>query len=351
MKLSRRNILQPITFALLSATLNLQAFASEPLGGVTLLSKNNEACGFTPPAEGSGLTYNYATNSPSYSCYPATVRSVRFDRLPSAMEIIFSSRPDCNTQAAKDDEYWIKFKTTATNTGAGSIYSFEELQAYSKGQTIFRGLKLVDKKEVSGEKMRDATTCVKFIASGNIDTPEPLNSLPLVVATGLPPQNEHEDSERVCPGSSIIFQRMHSGDEKEPTSYGCRTAMNYEIRDRKWSVSFRESGLDPEDTAATPSANNKRYIYFTCPVNTVMTGRHHKGNENGNTRYQCASLVDPKNDRIVLVEPTQWSNQHKESSSTYETCSTDEVMIGRAHKNDENGETRYLCATLRPAAQ
>lgn len=54
MKLSRRNILQPITFALLSATLNMQAFASDPIGGVTLLNDDNVPCSFPPPAEGSG---------------------------------------------------------------------------------------------------------------------------------------------------------------------------------------------------------------------------------------------------------------------------------------------------------
>lgn len=351
MELSRRNILIPITLAMLSATLNIQAFANEPLGGVTLLSKDNAPCGFPPPAEGSGQTYNYATNSPSYDCYPATVRSVRFDRLPSAMEVIFSSRPDCNTEAAENNEYWIKFKTTATNTGSPKIYSLEELQTYSKGQTVFRGLKLLDKKAVSGETMRDATTCVKFIASGNIDTPEPLDSLSLEDTVGLPDVDERKDIERVCLGTSMIFHRQHKGKENKETSYGCRVARNYEIRDRKWSVSFRESGLDPEVASVIPSANNKRYIYFTCPINTVMTGRHHKGDENGETRYQCASLVDPTNNRIVLVEPTQWSPEHKEISGTYETCPANEVMVGRAHKNDEEGPTRYLCAKLRPAAQ
>lgn len=351
MEISRRNILLPATIFLLSATMNLQALANEPLGGVTLISKNNAPCGFSPPAEGSGLTINYATNSPSYECYPETTRSVRFDRLPSAMEIIFSSRPDCNTEAAEDNEYWLKFKTIATNTGSPNIYSFEELQSYSKGQTIFRGLKLVDKKTVNGETMRDATSCVKFIASPDIDTPKPLDALTLIDGDQLPPVNEHESGERICPGSSMIFQRDHSGDEEEPTRYDCRLAVGYEIKNRKWSIAFRESGLDPEDTSASQFANNKRYIYFTCPINTVMTGRYHKGDENGDTKYQCGELVSSIDGRKVLVEPTKWSPEHAEDSSTQETCPAHEVMIGRAHKNDENGETRFFCATLRPAAQ
>ncbi|MFK5665660.1 hypothetical protein ACI2OW_07100 [Pseudomonas shirazica] len=351
MEISRRNILLPATIFLLSATMNLQALADEPLGGVTLLSKNNAPCGFSPPAEGSGLTINYATNSPSYECYPETARSVKFDRLPSAMEIIFSSRPDCNTEAAEDNEYWLKFKTIATNTGSPNIYSFEELQTYSKGQTIFRGLKLVDKKTVGGETMRDATSCVKFIASPDIETPEPMDSLTLKEGELLPPVEEHESGERICPGSSMIYHRLHVGDEKKPTSYRCRLAEGYEIKERKWSVAFRESGLDPEDTSASQFANNKRYIYFTCPINTVMTGRYHKGDENKDTKYQCAALFNSTTGRRVLVEPTKWSPEHSEESGTPETCPANEVMIGRAHKNDENGETRFFCATLRPAAQ
>ena len=351
MKVLRKGILLPLCIAMFSATLSTQAYASEPLGGVTLLSKNNMPCGFLPPAEGSGQTYNYATNSPSYECYPNTVRSVRFDRLPSAMEVIFSSRPDCNTTAAGENDYWLKFKTTATNTGSPRIYSLEELQTYSKGQTIFRGLKLVDKKAVSGDTMRDATTCVKFVASADIDTPSPMASLKLKPGGTLGEKKESEDIERVCPDASMIYERKHRGDENGKTSYNCRTAEGYVIEDRKWSVTFRESGLDPDEESAMPSGNDKRYIYFTCPINTVMTGRHHKDDENGNTRYQCASLVDSTNKRSVLVEPTQWSPEHSESSGTDETCAENEVMIGRAHKNDENGETRYLCATLRPTAQ
>lgn len=351
MKLSRRTILQPITFALLSATLNMQAFASSPIGGVTLLNKDNVPCSFPPPAEGSGETSLNSTFDPNQACYLSGTRNVRFDRLPSAMEIIFSSRFDCKTDLAKEDEYWIKFKTIATNTGSPNIYSFEELQNYPTGQTLFRGLKLVDKKAALGEKMRDATTCVKFIASGTVNTPEPTKSLTLKDTKDTITVKENDDKEAFCPGSSMIYYRKHEGDENENTTYKCRTAENYAISNRTWSEWIRESGRDPEKTSATPSANDKRYIFYTCPTNTVMTGRHHDGDENGDTRYQCASLVDSKTNLPVLVEPSVWSSEQKESSSTAEECPTDQVMIGRAHKNDENGETRYVCATLIPTAQ
>lgn len=267
------------------------------------------------------------------------------------MEIIFSSRFDCITDSAKENEYWIKFKTIATSTGSPNIYSFEELQNYTIGQTIFRGLKLVDKKTAPGDKMREATTCVKFIASGTIDTPEPTKPLALKNTEGTITVKESDGKEAVCPGSSMIYYRKHEGDENKDTAYKCRIAENYKISDRKWSDALRESGRDPEKTSATPSTNNKRYIFYTCPTNTVMTGRHHDGDENGDTKYQCGSLVDPNTNLPVLVQPSVWSSEQKESSSTAEECPTDQVMIGRAHKNDENGETRYVCATLIPAAQ
>lgn len=339
MEMSRTNILLPMTIAMLSATLSIQAFASDPIGGVTLLSKDNAPCGFTPPAEGSGETFSYATNSPAYDCYPSKIRSVRFDRLPSAMEIIVSSQRTCNTSTAKEDEYWIKFKTTATNTGSPNIYSFEELQTYAKGQTIFRGLKVVDKKTVSGEKMRDATVCVKLIASGDIDTPAPKNLLTLKDSEGLDWQKESESPNRECPGEGMISLRVHNnGDENKATRYECRVADGYQIKDRKWSVPFGEYGREDD------------YIYFTCPTNTVMTGRWHTGDEEGYTRYQCASLVNSSG-QAVQVEPLDWSEGHKESGGHSEACGTNQIMIGRAHEGDENGQTRYLCANLRPAAQ
>ena len=161
------------------------------------------------------------------------------------------------------------------------------------------------------------------------------------------PRSSEQDgpNERKCPIDHFIVARYHSGDERDDTYYACGAVEGYHTRSSQWSPEFRESGLDPEDTQVTK--NNKRYIYFTCPPNTAMTARWHRGDENGNTKYECTDLFSYEGQRVI-VEPGRWSDELQESSNTYEVCDPSQVMIGRAHKNDEKGETRYLCGTLRP---
>ena len=343
------SIYTPGRLALCSALAASCISAHALSGNVTLLNKNNGNCGFPAPEAGSGSTYQYAVDSPAYSCFPEGVRQIRFSNLPSAMEILLTSNRDCNTDQAKQDEYWVRLKTIASNTGDERIYSFEELQAFTENKTIFRGLKVVDKKAVAADTMRDATTCIRLSASPDIETPAPLDTLKMSSHQDTEKQSEqHGDNERSCPSNHFITARYHSGDENGDTHYTCSLISGYTTQSPQWSPEFRESGLDKIEGAQV-TANDKRYIYFTCPINTVMTARWHEGDENGNTKYQCARLVSPSG-QAVSVEPGTWSDEHKESSKTHEVCGPDDAMIGRAHKNDENGETRFLCATLRPLA-
>jgi hypothetical protein len=313
---------------------------------VNLLTPDDANCSFVAPEEASGSTYQYAVDSPNSTCYPNKVRKIRFNNLGSAMEIFLTSARDCSQESAGENDYWLLFKTTAQLTNHEEYWSFENLQNYKPGTTIFRGLKLIDKKEVASEIMRDATTCIKLSASGAIDTPVPGPALKLTSTLDTEASSEENGpDERKCPTDHFIIARYHDGDEQDPTHYTCGTVEGYHTRSAQWSPEFRESGLDKEETQVT--ANDKRYIYFTCPVNTAMTARWHSGNENGDTKYECSDLFSYDR-RPVIVEPGRWSDELKESSKTYEVCDSNQVMIGRAHKNDENGETRYLCGTLRP---
>ncbi|WP_434771069.1 hypothetical protein [Pseudomonas entomophila] len=318
-------------------------------GNLTLLNKNNGTCSFSTPEAGSGSTYQYAVNSPAYACFPEGVRKIRFNDLPSAMEILLTSNRDCRTDLAKEDDYWVRLKTIASNTGDERIYSFEELQAFAKNKTIFRGLKVIDKKAAAADTMRDATSCIRISASPDIDTPAPLEAPTFSSHYDTSKESEQDGSnERACSSNYFITARYHDGDEKAGTYYTCGSVSGYTTHSPHWSPEFRESGLDNLENAQV-TANDKRYIYFTCPINTVMTARWHSGDENGKTKYQCSSVSSPGG-QDVLVEPDIWSDELKESSKTYETCGPNQAMIGRAHKNDENGETRFLCATLRPLA-
>lgn len=92
-------------------------------------------------------------------------------------------------------------------------------------------------------------------------------------------------------------------------------------------------------------------IEFRCPDNTVMTGRYHKGDENGQTQYEYSTLkaVDSKGNTVnVTIEVTQvhWHDEIKESGSVLFQAAPNHVIVGRWHEGDENGKTRYATAVV-----
>jgi hypothetical protein len=101
------------------------------------------------------------------------------------------------------------------------------------------------------------------------------------------------------------------------------------------------------------SANLKEsQSVFICPLNTVVTGRYHSGDENGYTRYEYASLkaVDGQGQPLgglITVENGRWENWFKESSAQGFTATAGRVIIGREHQGDENGSTRYYTGIIK----
>lgn len=92
--------------------------------------------------------------------------------------------------------------------------------------------------------------------------------------------------------------------------------------------------------------------YFLCPSNTVMTGRYHKGDENGQTQYEYATLkaVDVNGNLVsgaITVEDIRWDSYIKESSGNGYSAPANRVIVGRQHKGDENGQTRYATAVIK----
>ncbi len=90
--------------------------------------------------------------------------------------------------------------------------------------------------------------------------------------------------------------------------------------------------------------------YFLCPANTVMTGRYHYDDENGQTQYEYATLkaVDENGNIVsgtITVENVLWSPAIKESDSSY--ISANRVIVGRQHNGNENGDTKYATAIVK----
>lgn len=134
-----------------------------------------------------------------------------------------------------------------------------------------------------------------------------------------------------CPSGQIMFGRRHYGDENKNTNYQCATVrfggVSVTFQNYFWSDWIKESSN----------------IAYTCPVNKIMVGHQHSGDENGKTRYQCATASI--NGTRLAINTNGWSNNYKESSHEY-VCASDQVMIGRVHSGDENGATKYRCATI-----
>ncbi|MFI6509933.1 hypothetical protein ACIBCT_20210 [Streptosporangium sp. NPDC050855] len=82
---------------------------------------------------------------------------------------------------------------------------------------------------------------------------------------------------------------------------------------------------------------------FTCPPNMVMTGRSHYGDESRQTTYHCSRILI--NEEQVEVHSGDWTRRQWEARSDF-SAPNNQVIVGRWHDDDENGDTRYRTAAL-----
>ena len=128
----------------------------------------------------------------------------------------------------------------------------------------------------------------------------------------------------------MLVGRKHKGDENGKTAYKCTylyySSSTVTVTNGDWSDGEPESKSD-----------------FECPKGQVLVGRKHDGDENGKTYYKCGSLSYEGN-------KFSWSQTSKSAAiSEWKdeyTCPENQVLIGEKHKGDENGNTYYTCATI-----
>lgn len=141
---------------------------------------------------------------------------------------------------------------------------------------------------------------------------------------------------------SVMTGRHHTGDENGYTYYNFSEVC----------VIQASSEPAPEGTVIVPDKRTfsatqvESASSFLCPNNCVLTGRMHRGDENGNTTYQYATLkaISPKGiviDGEITVQGITWSKGIKESEGIGFDAPEGKVIVGRSHTGDENGETRY----------
>ncbi|WP_271221429.1 hypothetical protein [Streptosporangium carneum] len=133
-----------------------------------------------------------------------------------------------------------------------------------------------------------------------------------------------------CPTNQVLTGRSHSGDENGKTTYYCSAIY---INDQQVQVS-------PGDWD-TGQRENKSI--FVAPANQVLTGRWHTGDENGYTKYRTAALY--WQGKQVRLTSSRWTGTYKESHHYWEAA-PGQVMTGRSHSGDENGNTTYRYSTV-----
>ncbi|VVP66700.1 hypothetical protein PS910_00051 [Pseudomonas fluorescens] len=385
----------PLLFAgLLIAASPLCSFAANPqaAGSITLTGKKGDpqdpdntatgTCTLNLPER--GRTVDLSIANPASACYDIRVETVAMSNLPAATQILFTDDHLCGTalgnsyHARRDptdnQNFWIRIKTTEPNATL-----VEESLAALTGKNKFvtntapngtrsKGLMVVDSAQTGdGSRITWNLSCVQIKVSADTST---VRGAPINVASTDwdEGRDEHKSKDFMCPAGTVMTGRKHGNDdkadEKAPTYYKCAKLPNDITReDSTWSIGFPECGYrlkedDDDDFMTCTDAVNynkdmQRYIHFSCPVDEVMVGRSHEGDENEHSQYRCAALY--KGDAVqanrVIVEPGAWSGDIQESGDdkkgSEHTCPTDQVMVGRAHAGDENGNTRYQCAVLR----
>ncbi|GAA4197056.1 hypothetical protein GCM10022252_45450 [Streptosporangium oxazolinicum] len=128
-----------------------------------------------------------------------------------------------------------------------------------------------------------------------------------------------------CPEGMVMTGRAHTGDENNPTTYWCSRVLidgvQVQVHWGDWSTGVNENRST-----------------FIAPLDQVLVGRWHQGDERGLTRYRTAALY--WQGRQVRITSLRWSGGVKESSHNVQARSG-EVMTGRSHSGDENGTTNY----------
>ncbi|WP_313740070.1 hypothetical protein [Pseudomonas sp.] len=337
---------------------------------------SNASCTIDVPAAGAGRSIDVHLNNPGSPCYELRVSSIAMSNMPPATRVLLTDDYLCDTtlgnsfDVRRDPEsnknFWVKLRTGA----AGATLVEESISALT-----FKGF-ATNRSPTSGavsqdvqvedfglnggnERMTYTLSCIRITSSTNKGTirgtylsfPEPEWGEPF---------KESESEDWSCPTNSVVAGRKHSGDENGETAYQCASISKLTSSDGTWSAAFPECGINLDadydndqgrfKTCAEKKYDNENagYLYFTCPANQVMLGRSHKGDENGDTQYRCGALYqgEPEDGKRVSVWPGTWSEAIKEADSEH-SCPANQVMVGRAHKGDENNDTRYLCAKLR----
>ncbi|MFI6792170.1 hypothetical protein ACIBG4_33075 [Nonomuraea sp. NPDC050383] len=98
--------------------------------------------------------------------------------------------------------------------------------------------------------------------------------------------------------------------------------------------------IRPGQVSTLRQSNSK----FSCPTNEVLIGREHRGDENGDTTFRCGRIyID--NVQVTVLKVDIWGTKTDENSHDYHTPAN-QAITGIRHDGDENGDTIYYSGAL-----
>jgi hypothetical protein len=324
-----KTILGGLAFSSCLITSCLALANNTSTGAITFRDKDNDSCSLNAPPTGSGFTWQYELRAGQTACKDNTADSVAFSDLPSATTIILTDNEDCSKKASKDNTFWFELKTIKKLTNT-EIIQMSHLADYNEKTIIQPGLQLIGKGRYNEDgSIREKLSCVRITVSSPeiIPKEDPIVILPDAEWSDAVPENK---SDFTCSGDKILIGRKHVGDEKGDTQYHCGTLNST----HPFTLTQRQEHIIEKEADS----------YYLCPPTKVLTGRKHFDDENGPTTYRCATVIDSQGHTVNQIRG-EWSEPVRESMSLTE-CATNEVMVGRQHEHDENGDTRIRCAKL-----
>lgn len=308
---------------------------------------NAITCNLPVGGTGSGQTLVYSLYADSNPCRSLDDKAdwIYFSELPSATRITLTDNDTCytGTDSSKRGKFWVKLKTTLKMTSPENM-SMQYFFSQNIGSLIKPGLLLEDRYlEGDAGNALDSLGCVKVITSRST-LPKPVGPI------SATPQEwydvGHEQSHDFQCGNDrwALVGRKHYGDEylQGRTWYKCASASQ-----NSTPVVFKNHRRT--ESYMTGEHNNNDFVLrFTCPVNTVMTGREHYGDENGYDHYTCAEAWVGET-RLEVVADDTWGPRQETENAEY-VCPDSKFLIGYSQYGDENGHEFYRCGTIMPNA-
>lgn len=178
-------------------------------------------------------------------------------------------------------------------------------------------------------------------------TPAPAGSIIIPNIRTSTASYTESSSSFLCPPNTVMTGRSHTGDENGSTYYeyatlkaidaqGLPVTGSITVEDVRWEYCFNES---------VPSPSPLTRSGFDAPVNRVIVGRQHSGDENGITCYATGVVKFNGFPTKVINYNTTTTKKESGGWNWFRTV-YNQVVTGRHHMGDENGNTYYAMGTI-----